>query len=217
VSARGQRYIPWRYQVRWAYTLIHRFPANNPSIPFSLTISQLLPPYTRSPFDLIASRIFVSVLAPLPSYGESTTKELSNAEIGYELLSRRDESKASQSHEFQNVRGPFEKRAPWAVATLGRSSEEIRSETPINIPFSPAQTVFNRAWQLSDFPLPPSLGPSLANSTYVSGVISCPDAPGEQPVMEWEKRMRISGLGQVDCTAYSAYVSKRTITGKVFS
>jgi hypothetical protein len=25
-------------------------------------------------------------------------------------------------------------------------------------------------------------------------------------VMEWDKRMRVAGLGQVDCNAYSAYV-----------
>jgi hypothetical protein len=149
------------------------------------------------------SRMFVSVLTPLPDY-ETATSHLSTpraymsepkvegpSDISPEVLNSR----------FGQVMSP--RKSPYKQHT-----NNALDDTPIHVPFSPSSEAYNRAWRLADLPLPPSLAPSMAHSTYTSGVISCPDAPGEQPVMEWDKRMRVAGLGQVDCNVYSAYVSE---------
>ena len=147
------------------------------------------------------SRMFVSVLSPLPDY-EAATSELSTPRAY--MTESKIECPSDLSPEVLNSR--FGQVIPPRQQDTTRQTNNALDDTPIHVPFSPSSEAYNRAWRLADLPLPPSLAPSMAHSTYTSGVISCPDAPGEQPVMEWDKRMRVAGLGQVDCNAYSAYV-----------
>ena len=149
------------------------------------------------------SRMFVSVLTPLPDY-ETATSQASTPRAYMTESKLGDPSDISPevlNSRFGQVISP-------GKSLKERHTNDALDETPIHVPFSPSSEAYNRAWRLADLPLPPSLAPSMAHSTYTSGVISCPDAPGEQPVMEWDKRMRVAGLGQVDCNAYRAYVSE---------
>jgi hypothetical protein len=147
------------------------------------------------------SRMFVSVLTPLPDYDTAISPP--STPRAY-MPESKVEDQSDISPEVLNSR--FGQMISPRKSGKVQHPNNTLDDTPIHIPFSPSSKAYNRAWRLADLPLPPSLVPSMAHSTYTSGVISCPDAPGEQPVMEWDKRMHVAGLGQVDCKAYSAYV-----------
>lgn len=90
-----------------------------------------------------------------------------------------------------------------------RTSSDDNAE-PVEVPETYAPHAnYARAWRRPvPHPLPDVLGPSLAWTETPCGVISSFDRPGEMPLMEWTKSMRVKGLGKVDIGLFSAYVSR---------
>lgn len=209
-------------------------------MPFALTVTHLLPPYTATPFDTVLNRVFASILEPVPDYTVSSAQASSD---GHEPVvspsprgsvaeyrrrsSRQAGSPSSSSISVDrpdairtmtptNSRDPSPSRTGGLVARLRYSTPASAKQRNVDydsVEFPPTFAVsrqFARAWRLDLLPLPASLQPSMASTDTACGIISCPDRPGEMPSMDWIKSMRIRGLGKVDLSVYSAYVSIRS-------
>lgn len=179
-------------------------------IPFTLAISQLLPPYTRSPFDLTMSRLFVSILQPSPEYEAVQRDSVDTSSLERIGATSHPDSPSTSVMPPSCAGEPTEEQSKRGLLDIFRSrrksSKSVRADQPIPIPNIMAIKAYDRAWRRADIPPPMALRPSLVNDNFACGLVSSPDNPGEEPSMEWEKTMRIPGLGKVECLAYSSYV-----------
>lgn len=171
------------------------------------------------------NKVFASFLLPVPDYVSAIRdKETSNGDTDVpkprkaSLIHSRSPSLTGSSTPGTPRSGhsppPSESgratpKKTWLrniIPSTPPSRESI--DEPVEIPEKPAPTTaFARIWRMAQFTLPTTLQPSMAAAWTTCGVTSCPDRPDELPSMEWEKTMRIKGLGKVDINAYTAYVS----------
>lgn len=155
------------------------------------------------------SRIFASINEPIPGYVAAAEADPERIPPEYtrdpptcpETSSIRSESRMAFDGSVNTTKGFLN-----LVNSARKSLQPARADQPILIPKTMAVESYDRAWRRGDIPLPDFLRPSLAYASLCCGIVSSPDNPGEEPVMEWEKIMRIAGLGRVECLVYSSYV-----------
>jgi hypothetical protein len=155
------------------------------------------------------SRIFVSVSEPIPLYSGTDDAPRGNLPPAYIRCPTRPESPSTFSESRNSLDESMNTKKGFLnfIGDARRAFQPSRADQPIAIPETMSIETYDRAWRKADIPLPEFLKPSLANASYCCGLVSSPDSPGEEPVMDWEKTMRIAGLGKVECLVYSSYVS----------
>lgn len=204
------------------------------SLPFAVTVTHLLPPYTATCFDTIMNRVSAAFLEPVPSYTKSAAEDTEAGEhkshsrrsslvprrkssagsLGGSSLSldrmtpERPSTPSSTTTSATQSQSQGQPKKGWLNGLLPPRKVSQTTDEPVDVPLQRAWAGdFSRVWRLEGHSPPPSLQPSMASTSTVCGIISCPDRPGEMPSMEWTKSMRINGLGKVDIGIYSAYVS----------
>lgn len=205
-------------------------------MPFTLRVPSILPPYQVTIFDILTHRTFASILEPVPDYfapsthRDSTVSYMSSQSATNSRHGSDDDSSIHSGHDG----GALSPTSPGSSG--GRRDKDARRSSAIKSFFrragakkaASAQKEKGKSKESNDevdiageavekalkageipigFDLPASLQPSMANFNGPAGIVSCPCAKGEVPMLSWVKFSSIGGLGESELDVDSDLVS----------